>query len=110
MGKSIYKLSPNELQVGEAFIMLPWDFKILYGITCDTIRLPFMSDSPKKGYLMFFAIIQCSCLAYAGFFEIQSWLNVTYIFFTCSLCGAFMDVVIDGLVCILQRNDPINGA
>ena len=57
MGKTTYKLSPNELQVGEAFIILPWDFKVFYGITCDTIKLPFYSDSPKKGYLMLFSVI-----------------------------------------------------
>ena len=52
-----YKLSPTELQVTFAFIMFPWDFKILYGIICDTVKLPFFSDSPKRGYLMLFALI-----------------------------------------------------
>ena len=31
-------------------------------------------------------------------------------FFVCSLCGAFMDVVIDGINCVQARLDPEYGA
>jgi len=110
MFKSIYKLSPNELQVAEAFIIFPWDFKIFYGIICDTIMLPGFRNGPKRGYLIIFSTIQCTFLLMAGLFEFSSANTLVNIFFMCSLCGAFMDCVIDGVTCIQQRNDPLNGA
>jgi hypothetical protein len=110
IGKTVYGLSPDALQLSSAFVLLPWDFKILYGITCDTIALPGFKDAPKKGYLILFSTIQCFCLFWAGIYQFESWYSIPPLFFMCSLCGAFMDVVIDGLSCILQRNDPVNGA
>lgn len=98
-----YKLSPTELQVAFAFIMFPWDFKILYGIICDTVKLPFFADSPKRGYLMLFALLQGTCLAVAGANQFpgeDGGATLVWLFFVCSLCGAFMDCVIDGVTCI----------
>ena len=100
MMKTQYGLSPNELQVASAFIILPWDFKIFYGIMSDTVPLPYFRSSPKKGYLIIFSTVQFSCLLLAAMIDFPSASYLIYIFFTCSLCGAFMDVVIDGLTCI----------
>ena len=45
------------LQAGMALVMFPWDFKVVYGIICDTTNLPFFKESPKKGYLLMFSFI-----------------------------------------------------
>ena len=38
------KLSIDQIQMMMAFIMFPWDFKILYGIISDTVKLPFFNS------------------------------------------------------------------
>ena len=55
--KSNYGMSPNQLQVAEAFILFPWDFKILYGIVADTIILPCFSLAPRRGWVLIFSLV-----------------------------------------------------
>lgn len=92
------------------FIFLPWDFKILYGIICDTVVLPYFSKSPKRGYIILLSSIQLLCLGLSALIIFDSPEPLKYIFFTNALCIAFVDVVIDGMNCIQQRKDPVNGA
>ena len=108
--KNTYNLEPEQLNIVNAFIMFPWDFKILYGIICDTIKLPFFSQSPKRGYIILFAAIQCSVLFASASTVFENYETLELMFFIASMCGAFMDVVIDGLTTIQQRKDPDNGA
>jgi hypothetical protein len=100
MFRTFYKMSPNELQVAEAFIIMPWDFKIFYGIICDTIKIPFYNAGPKRGYLIIFSTLQCILLLMVGLFQFENPSAVINLVFMCSFCGAFMDVVIDGITCI----------
>ena len=49
--------------------MFPWDFKILYGIIADTVRLPCIPSAykaPRRAYLMLFAFIQFCVLLTSG--------------------------------------------
>ena len=55
--KSHYKMEPDEMQLAGAYIFIPWDAKILYGIMCDTVKLPFFSQGPKRGYIIIFCFI-----------------------------------------------------
>jgi hypothetical protein len=88
------------LNIVNAFIVFPWDFKILYGIICDTIKLPYFSKSPKRGYIILFAIIQFSVLFASASIVFDNYKTLELMFFIASFCGAFMDVVIDGLTTI----------
>jgi MFS family permease len=90
--------------------MLPWDFKIIYGIITDTIILPKFEQSPKRGYIIIWGAIQTVALLLLAFFELDSYKIFCVLIFTVSLSGAFMDVVIDGLTTIQQRRDPISGS
>ena len=83
-----------------AFIMFPWDFKILYGIICDTVKLPGLSQAPRRGYLLIFSLIQTTILFSSGTYEFKDVKTLAYMFFLSSLCGAFMDCVIDGITCV----------
>ena len=98
------------MQIVDAFIMFPWDFKILYGIICDTVKLPYFSRSPKRGYIMLFALFQFSVLFSSASIVFKSYKTLELMFFIASLCGAFMDVAIDGLTTIQQRKDSKRGA
>ena len=37
-----YMMKLDKLQVVMTFILLPWDFKVFYGVICDTVRVPFV--------------------------------------------------------------------
>ena len=53
-------ITVDQIQIMMAFIMLPWDFKILYGILADTVKLPFFSTfkrAPRRAYILIFAFI-----------------------------------------------------
>ena len=39
-----YEMQLDKLQVVMSFVMAPWDFKVLYGIVCDTVRIPFVKS------------------------------------------------------------------
>ena len=65
-------LSIDQTQMMMAFIMFPWDFKILYGIISDTVKLPFSNSfqrAPRRAYIMIFAIVQSLCLFSSGAYE-----------------------------------------
>ena len=100
MFKTKYLMGPDELQVAQAFIILPWDFKVLYGVISDTIPIPGLAHASKKGYLILFSTVQFVCLLMAAAVDFSSAEVLIHLFFTCSLCGAFMDVVIDGIATI----------
>ena len=108
--KDTYGMSPTELQVVEALILFPWDFKILYGIMADTVSLGFFRDTPRRGWLLIFSFIQTLCLISSAVYVFETYRPLMYFFFACSLCGAFMDTVIDGVTCVEQRKDPVFGA
>jgi hypothetical protein len=56
--KNHYGLSPTEMQLKRAFIVMPWDFKVLFGIIGDTIRIPFwFRNSPKRGYIVLSSLV-----------------------------------------------------
>lgn len=96
-----------------AFILTPWEFKFFYGIICDTVRIPLVKSfqiAPRRGYILIFSILQFSCLMVSGLAVFKDYSVLMWLFWVNSLCGAFMDVVIDGITCVEQRKDPKFGA
>ena len=95
------------------FVLIAWDFKILFGIITDTVKLPLgatFNKAPRRGYIMLLAFIQAVCLLVAAFYKFEDKMYFFWLFFTVAFCSCFMDVVIDGICCIMQRKDPVNGA
>ena len=74
--------------------------KIFYGIICDTVKLPGFGSGPKRGYILVFAVVQVIVLTTSGIVEFDSKYTLINMFFVASLCGAFMDCVIDGINCV----------
>ena len=67
-----YSMDADRLQLTMAFIGLPWDFKILYGVITDTVRLPCFESfvrAPRRAYIMLFAFLQAIFLIFAGLFS-----------------------------------------
>ena len=79
---------------------LPWEFKLLYGIICDTVLLPGYEKSPKKGYLICMGVIQTIALLFIASIEFENYITLMYLITLVSLVGAFMDVVIDGIMTV----------
>jgi hypothetical protein len=90
--------------------MIPWEFKLLYGIICDTVLLPGYERSPKKGYMICMGVLQSIALLFVASIEFNNYLVFMYLITLVSFCGAFMDVVIDGIMTVQQRRDSENGA
>lgn len=108
--KKVYGLSPNQMQVSEAWLIFPWDFKILYGIIADTIQLPFFPKGTRKGWIVIFSFLETLFLLWVASYQFSTSVWVTNIFFMISLCSAFMDTTIDAITCAQQRKDPKHGA
>ena len=50
-------------------MVMPWDFKVAYGIIGDTIKIPFFfKDSPKRGYIVICSLIQATLLFWSAFY------------------------------------------
>ena len=99
MFKKIYNLTPNQLQIQLAFILFPWDFKILYGIISDTVMLPCFPIGSRKGWLVIFSLSQTALLLVVSAYEIPTYEALSLIFFFISLCSAFLDTTVDAVAC-----------
>ena len=101
--RTYYKIELDELQTIMAFLLTPWDFKFFYGLVCDTVRIPFIQSfqaAPRRGYILIFSFIQFGCLISSGLWVFENYQWLVVLFWMSSLCGAFMDVVIDGICCV----------
>ena len=108
-----YGLDLDSIQVLIVIANLPWNCKIIFGVICDTVRLPISNsfiEAPRRGYLLIFSIIEVICLLTAVFVEFEDHRVLVGLFFIVSLCMAFSDTVIDGICCVQQRRDPERGA
>jgi MFS family permease len=105
----IYRIPPMQASAFISYINLPWTPKLLYGIITDVFPI---CGSGKRSYVFLMGMLQAlSCLAIAIFgpnFENAVWVMLL----ACvnSMGGAFMDVVVDGLMVINARKDPTAGS
>lgn len=95
-----YGLGVNANQMSLTFIFLPWDFKILYGIICDTVRPPGFQSSPRRGYLIYQSIFQGVLLLVVGLYEFKTAAWVVNLLMVFSISSAFLDAVINGICCV----------
>ena len=87
------------------WILFPWNFKILYGIVSDTASFSCFEGGSKRVLLITFSFVQLVSLVLICLFNFESSQTLLYLIVCCSLCGAFLDVVIDGITCVEQRKD-----
>jgi hypothetical protein len=59
-----YSLSGDEIQKFFLFVYLPWDLRIVWGIICDTIKIPGFYDCPKRGYILINSALMSILLLY----------------------------------------------
>jgi len=95
--KSEFGLEPATTQSYMAIMVLPWAPKLLYGIVADTFPI---CGSRKRSYIILMGLLQA---LFAGIVALDVYKSAEF-FLTCativSFTGAFMDVVVDGMMVV----------
>lgn len=107
MFKNEFELEPEETQNMTAIMTLPWTPKLFYGIISDTFPI---CKSRKRSYIIIMGLVQGICSIAIPFLPFRDVYSVVALGTLISLSGAFMDVVVDGLMVCQARIDPENGS
>lgn len=105
-----FNLPPGKATQYITYTNLPWTFKLFYGITTDCLPI---CGSGKRSYIFVMGMLQCLtslAIVYGGFTEPGDAVYVMLFATINSLGGAFMDVVVDGLMVVNSRLDPTSGS
>ena len=95
--KNYYKLEPTKAQFFTTFTWLPYNFKFILGIMCDSIPI---CGSRKKGWIIIWSLISfvSSMICATVYIESSSAFAALVLLFNIGLC--FNDVVVDSLMVI----------
>jgi MFS family permease len=109
MFRNVYHLSPLQSSLLLSYISLPWIPKLLYGIITDVFPI---CGSGKRSYVFIMGMIQATaCLLMA--ISIQSGISAGTLCILAvvnSFGGAFMDVIVDGMMVVNSRKNPEAGS
>jgi MFS family permease len=90
-----------------SYLSLPWTPKLLYGIITDCFPI---CGSGKRSYVFIMGMLQATACFCMAFFVFPTAGYVCGLACINSLGGAFMDVVVDGMMVINSRQDPTSGS
>jgi len=106
--KNYYYLEPQMLGIYSMFIWLPWMLKILFGLIGDTVPI---CGSRKRSWLILMGVVQTLSLTAVTILGSKSTAGyITLLLSLANASGAFMDAIVDALMCIQARKDPVNGS
>lgn len=105
--KQYLKLDPGVMAGYMSLISVTWSIKILYGLISD--NLP-MAGTKRKSYVILMGFLQFVSLLSVYAFEITHGLSVAILLSISSMCIAFINVVVDAIVCVQARKDPVHGS
>ena len=105
--KTKFEIEPDAMQKAITICILPFSFKIVYGFISDNIPI---LGSKKKSYLLIWSFIQFLSMAALAYFPIVDLTFSCACVFVCYLGVAFADVIVDSLMVINARKDPVNGS
>ena len=86
-----------------SFVHLAWAPKLFYGVFTDTFPI---FGSRKINYLILCGLLQALTTFSIGFCRSLAPIHIVYLAMLSNLCGAVNDVVIDGLMVILAKQNP----
>lgn len=101
------KLDPGENQYWNSLISFPWSIKILYGLISDSFPI---YGSRKRAYIMLGGLLQFFCLQVMFWVPNQSIQLTAVCGFLVNLSTAFADVIVDSMMVMQSRRDPVNGS
>lgn len=90
-----------------SLISITWSIKILYGIISDNLPI---AGTKRKSYVVMMGLLQFGSLLSVYVFEISHGLSVAILLSITSMCIAFINVVVDAIVCVQARKDPVHGS
>ena len=105
-GKGYLMVEPANMQVYMSVIMMPWSFKIIYGIVSDNTASVGIS---RRAWIILTGAIQFLSLFILFAFEVKSPLLVAVLLALTSLGEAFTNVASQAMMVIQARRDPQNG-
>ena len=95
--KVYLKLDPGVMTGLISFIMFPWSIKILYGLISDNVPI---FGTRRKSYIILAGIVEFAALLSIYIFRISHVYTVAFLICIASLCMAFVNVVVDAIMCI----------
>ena len=90
-----------------ATTMLPWSFKIVYGLISDNLPI---CGSKRKSYLLIAAFMQFMSMILLTFNPIGNLKSAIFLLFVSNMGVALGDVIADSLMCIQSRKYPEEGS
>lgn len=93
--KNEFELEPAETQFLMSVMTLPWTPKLFYGIITDTFPI---CKSRKRSYIILMGLVQGICAIAIPFIPTRTPEAFCALGTMIALSGAFMDVVVDGLM------------
>ena len=95
--KQYLKLDPGEMTGLVSMIMMPWSVKILYGLISDNVPL---FGTRRRSYVVIMGLLEFAALLSIYVFEMSHAMSVSILLCAASLCLAFVNVVVDAIMCI----------
>jgi len=95
--KHYLELEPDQTQTLVSFVVLPWAFKVLYGLLADNLPL---CGSRRKAYLILSGAVACASMMCMVPGTIKDAKQVTLILAIHSAAIAYFEVVVDALMIV----------
>ena len=90
----------------QSIAMFPWSIKIIYGLFSDNVPI---FGTRRKSYLVLMGILQFFAYLSLYLFEPKDALATAIILAVGSLSMAFINVLVDAIMCVEARKDPAHG-
>jgi MFS-type transporter involved in bile tolerance (Atg22 family) len=101
--KAYLDQEPGDMAIYSSIIVLPWSFKIIWGLITDNVPI---CGLKRKPYLIFFGWIQFLAMLLLFTLESDDPTVVVLLLFTASFSMAFCNVVVDAILVVQARKDP----
>lgn len=101
--KEYLEVEPGDMQLYMSLIMLPWSFKILYGLTTDNVPI---LGSKRKSWIIIMGAIQFISLFSLWATEPDDPLVIALVLSLTSFAEAFTNVISQAMMVVQARRDP----
>ena len=98
--KEYYGLDPGYVQVLSTFVVMPWSFKILYGLISDNCPL---FGSKRRSYLILLSALQVVATLLLATYSGTNEKWASFLLMCMNLSVAAMDVIVDSIMVIQSR-------
>lgn len=105
--KSYMDQEPSDMAFYNSLGSLPWSFKIFYGLITDNVPI---FGLKRKPYIIFFTLLKSVMLFLVYQYQGDSAMTICIYLLIVNIAQAFKSVVMDALVIIQARKDPVGGS